>query len=293
MKPCVYIIILNWNGWRDTVECVESCFTLTYSNYKILIVDNGSTDDSESILRGRFPDVLLLQSGSNLGFSGGNNIGIQYALHHGAEYVWLLNNDTIVAEESLTELVNVADEDDRIGIVGSKLYYYAEPERIVFAGGFWKGSPLYPSDRGVNEIDLGQYDAVEDVDYITGCSLLIKSAVIHDIGEMSPDFFLYWEDIDWNASAAEHGWRIVYAYASCVWHKVAASSNSQPGMKTYYSVRNRLLFLQRHRRSIVFSTFLRTLFLCLRYAVSGQKSVASLYFNGLKDFARGRFGQMR
>jgi GT2 family glycosyltransferase len=290
-KP-VYIVILNWNGWQDTIECVESCGRLTYSDFRIVIVDNGSTDGSESILRERFPGLVILQSGENLGFSGGNNVGIRYALEHGGEYVWLLNNDTVVDPEGLTELVAVAERDDRIGIVGSKLYYYSEPNRLVFAGGFWKGAPLYPLDRGVNEEDHGQYDVEEDVEYITGCSLLIKTAVIADIGEMCPDFFLYWEDVDWNASASDRGWRIVFVPTSRVWHKVAASTNSEPGMKTYYSVRNRLLFLKRHRRSLLFTTFLRTLFVFISYFLKGESRIALLYYNGLKDFALDRFGQM-
>lgn len=291
--PLVYIILLNWNGWQDTVECVESCFKLTYPDFRILIVDNGSTDDSESILRAKFPDLLLLQSGSNLGFSGGNNVGIRYALAHGAEFVWLLNTDTVVAPESLSELVTVARSDDRIGIAGSKLYFFADPNRIAFAGGFWKTAPLYPWHRGVDEEDCGQYEAVAEVEFITGCSLLIKSAVIKEIGEMCADFFLYWEDIDWNASAAEHGWRIVYVPASRVWHKIAASTSGHPGLQIYYSVRNRLLFLKRHRRSFLIAAFLRTLMLCLQYAFKQQKNMALLYLNGLKDFTYGRFGQCR
>ncbi len=288
----VFVVILNWNGWQDTIECVESCLNLNYSNYKIVIVDNGSTDNSLTILLAKFPQLDLLQSGGNLGFSGGNNVGIRHALANGADYIWLLNNDTIVDDDALSALVRVADSDRRIGIVGSKLYYYDEPEKIAFAGGFWKNTPLYPVHRGVDELDHGQYDAVEDVDFITGCSLLIKSAVINDIGEMHADFFLYWEDIDWNASAAEHGWRIVFVPNSRVWHKVSASTNSQPGIKTYYSVRNRLLFLQRHRRNLMLSAYVRAVMVCMRYALLGRKMNAMLYFNGLKDFSLGRFGQM-
>lgn len=288
----VYIIILNWNGWQDTVECVESCRSLTYPAFRILIVDNGSTDGSEEKLRQAYPELEFIQTGANLGFAGGNNVGIKYALDQGAEYIWLLNNDTIVAPNALSELVKVVESDDRIGVVGSKLYYYDEPRLIAFAGGFWTETPLYPKHRGVDEVDQGQYDSVEDVDFISGCSLLIKSTVIRDVGEMSPAFFLYWEDIDWNASVSKHGWRIVFVPTSSVWHKVSASTNSQPGLKICYSVRNRLLFLKRHRRGLLLSAFLRAVMICLRYALKGQTRTAMLYFKGLKDFALGRFGQM-
>jgi len=288
----VYIIILNWNGWRDTVECVESCSRLDYPDFRILIVDNGSTDGSESILRERFPLVDFIQTGANLGFAGGNNLGIRYALERGADFVWLLNNDTVVAPEALGELAGVADSDDRVGIVGSKLYYYNQPTIIAFAGGEWKQHPLYPGHRRVDEEDCGQCDTLEEVDFITGCSLLIKTAVIQDIGEMPERYFLYWEDIDWNATADEHGWKIMFVPASHVWHKVSATTDTLPGIKDYYSVRNRLLFLKRHRKTLLLPALLRTIVLCLRYRITGKKSKAHLYFNGLRDFVLGRFGQM-
>jgi GT2 family glycosyltransferase len=271
---------------------VESCSRLTCPDFRILIVDNGSTDGSESVLRERFPLVDFIQAGANLGFAGGNNLGIRYALEQGADFVWLLNNDTVVDPEALSELVKVAGRDERVGIVGSKLYYYDEPERIAFAGGEWKLDPLYPRHRGVDQEERGQFSSVEEVDFITGCSLLIKAAVIKDIGEMYDSYFLYWEDIDWNATAGEHGWKILYAPGSRVWHKVSATTNVQPGIKDYYSVRNRLLFLKRHRKALLFPAILRTIAVCVRYGMTGQKRKALLYFNGLKDFALNRFGQM-
>src|SRR6266568_5938037 len=119
-----YIIILNWHGWQCTIECVESCKKLSYLNFRILVVDNGSTDGSEAILRERFPDVELLQTGANLGFAGGNNVGIRYALEQGAEYVWLLNNDTTVDADALSALVRMAEGDTKIGMAGSKILYH-------------------------------------------------------------------------------------------------------------------------------------------------------------------------
>jgi GT2 family glycosyltransferase len=249
MSALVYIVLLNWNGWRDTIECVESCRRLDYCYFRVLIVDNGSTDGSESILCERFPELDFIQAGANLGFAGGNNLGIRYALERGADFVWLLNNDTTVAPEALSELVRVASSDERAGIVGSKLYYYDQPTIIAFAGGEWKQTPLYPRHRGMDEEDRGQYGSVAEVDFITGCSLLIKAAVIQDIGEMQDSYFLYWEDIDWNATADEHGWKIMFAPASHVWHKVSATTDTLPGIKDYYGVRNRLLFLKRHKKA--------------------------------------------
>ena len=288
----VFIIILNWNGWQDTVECVESCLGLTYPNFQILIVDNCSTDNSPTILQKRFPDIDLLQSGANLGFSGGNNVGIRYALAHGADHIWLLNNDTRVDCNALSALVSVCESDSRIGIVGSKLYYYDEPNKIAFAGGCWKQSPLRPYHLGVNETDHGQFDVIMEVDFITGCSLLIRSEVIEDIGVMHEEYFLYWEDIDWNARAAKHGWKILYVPQSKVWHKVSSSIGDKPLLQAYYNVRNRLLFMSRHQPLKVFATLVQTAVVAVGYMIKGDKNSSIAYFMGLRDYLGKRFGKM-
>ncbi|MDA8412919.1 MAG: glycosyltransferase family 2 protein [Desulfobacteraceae bacterium] len=290
--PNVHIIILNWNGWQDTIECVESCLRLTYSNFHILIVDNYSTDNSYSILRKKFPDIDVLQSGDNLGFSGGNNVGIRFALARGADYIWLLNNDTTVDANALTALVTVADSDSRIGIVGSKLYYHDTPNKIAFAGGYWKQSPQHPYHFGIDEEDQGQFDEIKEVDFITGCSLLIKSAVIAEIGEMHEEYFLYWEDIDWNACADEKGWKILYVPQSHVWHKVSASTGDKPMIQTYYNVRNRLLFMSRHLPNKVVATVVRSVVVAIRYVMKGEKFTSAAYFKGLRDYICKRFGKL-
>jgi len=288
----VFIVILNWNGWKDTIECVESCLDLTHSDFTILIVDNSSTDNSQSILQDKFPDIDVLQSGGNLGFSGGNNIGIRHALANGADYIWLLNNDTRVDPNALSALMSVADSDSRTGIVGSKLFYYDEPNKVAFAGGCWKQSPQHPYHLGVDEDDHGQFDEIREVDFVTGCSLLIKSAVIEDIGEMPEEYFLYWEDIDWNACAEKKGWKIVYVPQSRVWHKVSASTGGKPMTQVYYNVRNRLLFMSRHQPLRVFATLMQTALTTAGFAMKGDKSRALAYFKGLRDYLCKRFGEM-
>ncbi len=147
--PMVYIILLNWNGWKDTVECVESCRKLSYPDVRIVIVDNGSTDGSETRLRERFPDLELIQTGANLGFAGGNNVGIRYALEKGAEYVWLLNNDTIADAEALSALVQAAEDDQTVGMVGSKIVYHDDPRiTLVCRGSARSGKSLPPLPSG-------------------------------------------------------------------------------------------------------------------------------------------------
>ena len=280
----VYIIVLNWNGWQDTIECIESCLKLTYPRYRILIVDNGSTDDSEFKLRQRFSGIDILQAGKNLGFAGGNNVGIRHALEQGAEYIWMLNNDTVVEPDSLSELVKVAEIDERTGIVGSKIYYYNEPQKIWFAGGIWDKNRSFTRHRGGNEIDTGQYDDISTVGFISGCSLLAKSSMIKNIGMMKEDYFLYWEDVDWNATAAEQGWKILFAPRSRIRHKVSSSINDKSPLQSYYFMRSGLLFFQRHAplRSIPF--FLRLMLYAINCYRSGQRAVLHGYLIGTKDY---------
>src|SRR6056297_688817 len=135
MDKSVYIVILNWNNFQETIDCVESCKKLTYSNFKILLVDNGSTDGSEDILKKEFPGIPLIQTGENLGYSGGNNAGIRHALEQGADYIWLLNNDTVVDPQCLAKMVQTAESSNQIGMVGSKIFYHHSPDILWYAGG--------------------------------------------------------------------------------------------------------------------------------------------------------------
>jgi len=172
MNPRVFIIILNWNNWLDTFECLESLKNNDYPNYEVVIVDNGSDEKPQS----PNPDIKIIYNKENLGFSEGNNVGIKYALEHGADYVLLLNNDTVVSNDFLSKLVKAAESNEEIGMVGSKIYFYDQKDRIWFAGG--KVNWLYNKGtmRGYNEIDKGQYDLpeIQETDYLTGCCILVK-----------------------------------------------------------------------------------------------------------------------
>lgn len=254
MTPLVHVILVNWNGFDDTVACVESCLALTYEAFKVVVVDNGSADGSGERLRQRFAGaerVEVLLTGRNLGFAGGNNIGIANAIGAEAEYVWLLNNDTTVDPEALSALVSAAEEHPEDGMFGSKVYFYDRPQTLWYAGGFIRpqreGSAYH---RGLEEVDRGQYDVSEVVDYITGCSLLVSTDLIHEIGPMAEDYFLYWEEVDWCARALAAGRACRYVPASRVWHKVGASVGSvNSPVQKRYDARNRLVFYWRNRRS--------------------------------------------
>ena len=245
-----FIIILNWNGWQDTTECVESCLKLTYSNSRILIVDNGSMDGSERELRQRFPELEILQTGSNLGYAGGNNVGIRHALARGAEYIWLLNNDTSVEPEALTSLVEAAETSSDVGIVGSLILHYQQPQTICFAGGYINWRDGSTRHLGIGEPDAGQYVLRRSVDYVSGCSMLLTRACIEKIGLLQKEYFLYYEETDWCARALRAGFKVFCQPASRVYHKESPSTGVIPPVVLYYLIRNRLFFLARNGRGV-------------------------------------------
>ena len=294
MTKSVFIIILNWNGWRDTVDCVESCRKLSYPSVRILIVDNGSTDGSEAILRERFPDLDVIRTGDNLGFAGGNNVGITCALERGAEYVWLLNNDTVVEPDALSGLVQVAESDDSIGMAGSKIVYYDDPERLWYAGAILDPArPHCPAHRGLGERDRGQYADTAETGYVTGCSLLARREMIEEVGLLDDDLFLYFEDVDWSARARRAGWRLMYAPASVVRHKESASTGGavSPAVM-YYTARNRLAFVRRNfpaqlRRAVWYDLYEHVLV----NVKKGRFSAAASALQGIRDFFAGKTGR--
>lgn len=283
--PLVFIIILNWNGWQDTVACVESCRRLTWPNFRIVIVDNGSTDGSEDFLRRQLPGEEIIQAGANLGFAGGNNVGIRGALEAGANYVWLLNNDAVADPEALTMLVEAMEGESAVGITGSKIYYRDDPRRIWFAGGMWEKGRLRPRHRGANKLDEGQFDETCEVGSVSGCSMLVRAAAIRDIGLMEESYFLYWEDTEWCARAQAEGYKVLFVPGSRIWHKVSSSAGRSSFSQYYYSIRNGFYFLREY------NAFLMPVFAAYNLSV-GLKCLVLGNVQPLRGLIRGFFAFM-
>ncbi|MBE2904513.1 glycosyltransferase family 2 protein [Anoxybacillus flavithermus] len=249
----VAIIILNWNAYDDTFECLKSLEHLTYPYFHVFLVDNASQDNSfdklqEDYKEGKFNvPITFIQTGANLGFAGGNNVAIKEAYNQGYQYFWMLNNDTVVDPNALTPLVEALEKDKQVGIVGSKIYYYGT-NKIWFAGGkvnTWTGATKH---IGIKEEDIGQYDRQSEVDYITGCSLCFRKEVIENVGYMFEDYFLYYEETDWNIRARQNNWSIKFVPDSIVFHKISASSGGEENPAPYvgyYDIRNSLVFIKR------------------------------------------------
>ncbi len=256
----IAIVLVNWNGKKDTLACLASFQSLVtrHSSLVTIVVDNGSTDNSVEVIRRKFPDVEVIETGKNLGFTGGNNIGIRRALEDGADFVWLLNNDTVVDKNALTVLID-AFRDSRVGIAGSKIYFapghefhkvrYQKPEQgkvIWYAGGLIDWQNMYASHRGVDEVDKGQYDKTEETLFVTGCSMMVKREVFEKIGVLDENFFAYLEDLDFCFRAKAKRFQLFYVPSSIVWHKNASSSGVGSALHEYYMTRNRLIVGMRY-----------------------------------------------
>jgi GT2 family glycosyltransferase len=260
----VAIIILNWNAYDDTFECLKSLEHLTYPYFHVFLVDNASQDNSFDKLRQDYKDgkfnvpITFIQTGKNLGFAGGNNVAIREAYNQGYQYFWMLNNDTVVDPKALTPLVETLEKDRQVGIVGSKIYYYGT-NKIWFAGGIvntWTGTTKH---IGIKEEDAGQYNRQLEVDYITGCSLFFRRDVIENVGYMSEDYFLYYEETDWNVRTKQKGFKIIYCPDSVVYHKVSMSSGGEQNKApyfAYYMLRNSYIMILRTQQSTINKIFI-------------------------------------
>lgn len=246
MFPKVIIIILNWNGWRDTVECVESVLIATYPNFEAVIVDNGSPDDSVAILSAHFPQVSLLQVPENRYYAGGNNVGIRYALAVGADYIMLLNNDTVVHPDFLNSLVAAMEKDATLAAVGGTLYYYGPNNLIQNTGGHINFKTGHVYTLGDNEEERNQFSQPREVDFICGAAILLRSAVIEKIGLLDEALKLYAEESDWCLRAKKNGYRIMFIPNSRVMHKGAVSSETIKPLATYLANRNKIWLVQRY-----------------------------------------------
>ena len=251
--PKVTIIILNWNGKEDTIECLESLKHITYPNYEILLVDNGSTDGSVECFRERYPGMEIIENGENLGFAEGNNVGIRKAMDEGADYVLLLNNDTVVDPEFLGELVTVGESDPKAGIVGPKIYFY-NSDRIQSCGGrinLYKGVV-----QGIKRYqrDLNHSTKVISTEFLSGCAMLIKKIVLEKVGLFDISYFAYYEDTDLCIRTKSGGYDLVCVQSSMIWHKGSQSSKvNRFGL--YYGTRNMIKFEKKYANSLQFIIF--------------------------------------
>ncbi|HEY1801716.1 MAG TPA: glycosyltransferase family 2 protein [Terriglobales bacterium] len=281
-NPHVTCIVVNWNGWQDTTECLRALKECDYPNLRIIVVDNGSTNDSIDRIQAAHPDILLLESKENLGFAGGNNVGIRYALDHGADCVWLLNNDTKPSPDALSELVAKALTDDKIGAVASVTYFSDSPANVeAWAGARVNLAIGYSQNSRVPRDDSWFHS-------LNGTSMLISCEAIKEAGLLDEGFFLYWEDTEFCLRLRKQGWRIAPAPESKVLHKVHASTNGNQLVLDRYQTASGLRLLRLHSPAPYPASLA---FLAIRFA----RRLARLQFDrcqsvwaGIQDYRRMR-----
>ena len=246
--PSVAAIVLNYNGKEITLEAIESLSQMTYENFSILHIDNGSTDGSFEAVAERFPDVINLRVEENRGAARGLNYGMKAGCDRGFDYLMIMNNDIGVEASMLTEMMSVATSDPTIGAVQPKMYYYWDRERLWSAGGILRFWIAPTRERGMGEIERGQYERTEEVDYVNGVALLTPRAVFEQVGYFDPTFNLAGEDADWCMRMKRLGYKAVYAHRGVLYHMVSHTAGSYVPRRTYWTGRSLSLFVRRYAR---------------------------------------------
>jgi GT2 family glycosyltransferase len=247
MNPLIFIVILNWNGRTDTLACLESIAAVDYDDLRVIVADNGSIDGSVDAIRLSFPWVEVVDNGANLGFADGNNSAIRYALDSGADFIALVNNDTVVDPKIVSAFVVAADRLPDCGVFGAKIYYYDRKDVLWYAGGYWDPETLSFGEYGAGEHDMGQYDTLTETEWVIGCAMFIRAEVFKKVGLLEPAFFLNNEEIDFCSRSKRAGFRCAYVPEAKLWHKISVSFGGEDSpMKEYFSARNRLLWAQRN-----------------------------------------------
>jgi hypothetical protein len=285
--PLVCLVTLNWNRPDDTIECLETAANQTYARLRLVVVDNGSTDDSVPRIENRFPDAEILSQKDNLGFARGANLGLKRALVAGAGLVFLVNNDTLLDPHAVEHLV--AQAQPEVGILAPIIYEAEDRKRIWSAGGGMRPWLLEKGGDDRGQIDTGQWATPEEREFVTGCGMLLSRQFLETVGLFDERFFLYYEDMDLCLRARQRGFRILLVPQARMWHKVSRSSGGRHSAnERYWMARSSVLFYRKHVRGAQWLAVLpwrtgsaaRT---TLRLVGAGRWGACAAYWRGLRD----------
>jgi GT2 family glycosyltransferase len=302
MNSLIYLIVLNWNNCPDTLKCLDSLAQVQEPPFRVVVVDNGSDDGSEAHIRARFPNVTLLQTGQNLGYAGGNNVGIRYALDRGADYVGIFNNDVTVAPDALARLYAALQHSVDIGIANPLLAEMQWPERVWALGCAmdWRTGDVERLYAG-QPVSAWRERALLDVEMAQGAALLIRRRVFESVGLLDERFYLYFEESDWCLQVRQAGYRIVAVPSAVVWHRVSAVLGSASPVVDYYMLRNHLRFIARRttgwaRLGLIARAVGRNAATIAAYTVKSDHGQRTPHRNvrllALRDALLGRWGKM-
>ena len=290
VEKLLSIITINYNGLKDTCELLDT-LPLNDEVIEVIVVDNASTQDEATELEKRYPQVKVIRSDKNLGFAGGNNLGIQAS--HG-KYFFFINNDAILPQPSaLSLLINRLESSAHIGMVCPKIRFTWDKQPIQYAG-YTPLSKITLRNKsiGFGEQDNGQYNTANPTPYAHGAAMMVKREVIEKTGMMPECYFLYYEELDWSMMIRRTGYEIWYEPACTIFHKESQTTGQQSPLKTYYITRNRLLFAQRNikrgERYLTYSYLIGMVAVrdILKYLCKGQVNMAKAVMKGIKDFIK-------
>ncbi len=247
--PKVLICVLNWNNLSDTLQCLQSIFCSNYPEFSVLVVDNNSKDKPADSISNLYPQVKMISNSTNLGYTGGNNQGLRMAASQNFDYIWLLNSDCTIESNTLTELINAAVQDPSVGLLSPVIYYHDHPNRILYCGSVFDLKNQKKSfTRDLNQLEEWQYKIPEKI-CLWGTALLIKAALIHDVGLLDEIFFAYDEDIDYSIRSAQAGYRRLIIPVARVFHKKSLYKSEEiqyPLHYYFYSSRNEYFLWKKH-----------------------------------------------
>lgn len=245
-SPEIATVILNTDRCKDTMTCVGSLMRQTYERNRIIILDNCANLDCMGEIEARFPEVDIVRLSRNRGYAGNNNVGIDRAMELGVEWILILNEDVVLDPDAIECLMSEVALRSDVGFAGPIVYHYDEPDVIQSAGGLMTSDWL-AYHRGQNEKDDGQYGQVQEVDWVSGCGILVRKAAIEQVGGLDDRYFYYWEETEWCLRGRRSGWKVLFVPKSRIWHKGVQRDYQPSPSTTYYWVRNWLMTLSKHQ----------------------------------------------
>jgi len=295
-RPAITTLVLTWNSAAFITDCIDSLRASTIPT-RIVVVDNDSADDTRALLAERYPDITVVNTGANLGYAGGNNIGIRQALHDGADYVFIINPDATIDPHCIEQLHARLQQEPTLGGVSPKIYFHGT-DRLWFGGSTidWRTGVT----RQIGGPDTGQYDTERYTERLNGCAMMLPASTLDTVGLMDERYFLYYEESDWSVMAARKGFKLGFVASAKAWHENSSSTGGHLSpLYQYYMTRNRLYFMKKFKPSalprVLFlviwsgmeSTYVAYRDVNIRRAYVVMKSILKACF----DFCAGRMGR--
>lgn len=295
LGPRVISVVLNHDRREDTLACLGSLAASRYANHRAIVLDSSLNGSCAEAVHAGFPQAEVIRLQDNRGYAGNNNVGIKAAIAGGADWIFVLNEDTILDPGCLSHLVAAGESAPDIGIVGPTVYHHDEPNIIQSAGGvigrYWESIHL-----AKNEPDQNQFQGLHAVDWISGCAIMVRRQVIEQAGAIDERYFYYWEETEWCIRAAKSGWRVMHVPQAKIWHKGVQREYRPKAAVTYYATRNRLLTLAKHRAPVIawlaaYLQIIRTLTSwTVRPRWQSMRAHRHAMWRGLVDFLYQRWG---